>query len=753
MKRLVILLFLVCSTSYGQLQINELCSLNDVVLQSADDNYYDWLEIYNNSDKPVQLSNYYLTDDSKKLDMWNFDSQFLFPGEYTIVFASDIAEVITNEQHANFKLSSNGETVYLTDGTKIIDKVKFGKINEDYTYGRLEESSDILTYLATPTPGESNRNSGTIVTNRESGYYVSKFNLNLFAATGQKIYYTTNGDDPTTTSFEYKGAIDIKDEYAKYKYLDTPTTPPDTSGCYFAWKKVETVIPRCRVVSYRVLDDNGKLGKVQTKSYFFQNPHQFPVMSIITDNQNLFNYDTGIYVPGVNLDEENPCSTGNYKMRGDEWERPMSFSYFENEKLVTQQNGGMRLHGSGSRGASQKSLRFYARKNYGINKFSNDFFSDLDVNELNNFIVRATMSDHSMALIKDAVTMECVRGLNLEQTYIKPVVVYINGNYWGLHEIRNRFDEDYFAEKYDLDKDSVDIVAPVVFGEPWEEKYQNMKVVYDFIVANDLSLVENYEYIKQVYDVPQIIDYFIAETYFANTDWPGNNLQLWNSNADRKYKPLFYDLDAGWRDREKDMIEFATQMEHNDYPNPSSTNIIFSKLLSNDEFRQQFIDRALYLIDNEFTYEKIKPIIDKYVNIYRPELGRSIDRWHFPEGETWWSDVVFRDFYEFARLRGCYYKEHLVNHFDLDTNILCSITNVATTMTTSPIITPNPATNFISVSNVLSDYVTIYDIHGTELMKINSKDNNSLQIDIIGLAPSVYFIKMDNRVYKFIKIN
>lgn len=753
MKRLLILLFLVCSTSYGQLQINELCSSNDALLLSADGNYYDWLEIYNNSDKPVQLSNYYLTDDSKKIDMWNFDSQLLFPGEYTIVFASDDDVDIPGEIHANLKLSSNGETVYLTDGTKIIDKVKFGKINEDYTYGRLEESSDILTYLATPTPGESNRNSGTIVANRESGYYVSKFNLNLFAASGQKIYYTTNGDDPTTKSFEYKGAIDIKDEYAIYKYLDVPTTPVGALDCYFIWKKVETKIPRCRVVSYRVLDDNGELGKVQTKTYFFQNPHQLPVMSIVTDNQNLFNYDTGIYVPGVNLDEENPCSTGNYKMRGDEWERPMSFSYFENEKLVTEQNGGMRIHGSGSRDASQKSLRFYARKNYGINKFSNDFFTELDVDELDNFIVRGTMSDHSMALIKDAVTMESVRGLNLEQTYIKPIVVYINGNYWGMHEIRNRFDEDYFAEKYDLDKDSVDIVAPVVFGDPWEVKYQNMKVVYDFIVENDLSLAENYEYIKQVYDIPQIIDYYIAETYFVNTDWPGNNLQFWNSNSDRKYKPLFYDMDAGWRDREKDMIEFASQMEHNDYPNPSSTNVIFSKLLSNDEFRQQFIDRALYLIDNEFTYEKIKPIIDKYVNKYRPELGRNIDRWHFPESEIWWQEVLHKDFYEFARLRGCYYKQHLVKHFGLDSSLLCSLTSVATTSIATPSISPNPATNFILVNNVLSDYVTIYDIHGTELMKINSKDKTSLEINITRLAPSIYFVKTDNKVYKFVKIN
>ena len=177
MRTLFILLILFGYTSQAQLQINELCSDNDELLQSTNGQYYDWIEIYNNSDSPVQLSNYSLTDDKDELDMWNFDSAILGVGEYVIVFASDDDVVIPNEQHANFKISSSGETLYITDGQKIIDKVKFGKINEDYTYGRIEENSDLHTNLAKPTPGESNRNSGTIIANRESGYYASEFEL------------------------------------------------------------------------------------------------------------------------------------------------------------------------------------------------------------------------------------------------------------------------------------------------------------------------------------------------------------------------------------------------------------------------------------------------------------------------------------------------------------------------------------------------------------------------------------------------
>jgi CotH protein/type IX secretion system substrate protein len=439
-------------------------------------------------------------------------------------------------------------------------------------------------------------------------------------------------------------------------------------------------------------------------------------------------------------------------MRGDEWEKPMSFSYFENEKLISTNYGGMRIHGSGSRDAAQKSLRFYARKKYGVNKFPNVYLPELDIENFDNFILRATMSDHSMALIKDAISMKCVRGLKFEQTYINPVVVYINGNYWGLHEVRNRFDEEYLGEKYNLVEDSIDIVSPVVFGNPWEAKYKRMKIVYDYIVEHDLSIDENYKYIEELFDIPQMIDYYIAETYFVNTDWPGNNFLVWTSETNQKYKPLFYDLDAGWRDREKDMIEYATQMEHNDYPNPSSTNVIFSKLLSNDEFKQLFIERALYLIENEFSYEKLKPIIDKYINQYRTEISRNIDRWHFPESEQRWQEILFRDYYEFARLRGCYYKQHLVAHFNLDDDLLCSQTNINDNKNLYITLSPNPANDYLTIDNFDSEEVAIIDIHGQEIIKINSNYNKKVSIDISNLAPSVYFIKIKNAILKFVKI-
>ncbi len=738
---------------YAELTINELSSDNDEFLESTDGEYHDWIELYNSSDSELSLSGLYLTDDIDELDMWEFTLESVPAKSFVIVFCSDKDDVIGGEAHTNFKLTSKGETVYLTDGTSVLDSMKYGVINEDYSYGRLEEESEIKTNLTYPTPGESNSLSGTIIASRESGYYLADFDLELTAAEGVYIYYTTNGNVPTEDSELYSQSVRIADEYEEYEYLDTPTTPGEESDCAYTWKPVTEEVPRCRVISYRVKNKDGSWGRTHSKTFFFQNIHDMPVVSIITDNMGLFSQDTGIYVPGINWNENDPCNSGNYKQRGRDWERAGTFSFFKDEKLIVEYNAGIRIHGSGSRGSAQKGLRLYARKEYGINKFENKFLPDAEVEEFDNFLIRGTMNDFSHTMMKDAVSMESIRKLNLTQNYVQPVMLYVNGVYWGIQEIRNRFDEDYLAELSGADKDSIRIVAPVVFGAPWQHQYKEMKVVYDFIVEKDLTDSDNYNYVASKYDIPQLIDYMIAETYFVNTDWPGNNLIFWKESYDAKYKPLFYDLDAGWRDREKDMIEFFTQQEHNDYPNPSSTTVIFYKLLENESFSTQFVDRALELIDGELSFQNTEPIIQKYTQNYGAELSNNIARWSFPRDEQNWEYRRFYDIYEFARLRSCFYKEHLVKYFDLDPNILCAKTTVCCSDENENNLYPNPAGDFIHLElNRKPGRLSIMNLDGYEMMSIENYISGG-KIDISELNSGVYIISVDNNLFKFLKIN
>jgi len=736
----------------AELTINELSSKNDEYVVSIDGEYHDWIEFYNSSDSELSLSGLYLTDDIDELDMWEFLIESVPAKSFLVVFCSDKDDVIGGEAHTNFKLSSDGETVYLTDGTSILDSMEFGTINEDYSYGRLDEESKIKTNLTYPTPFKSNSLSGTIIADRESGYYLSDFDLELIAADGAEIYYTTNGDVPTDDSELYSESVRIADEYEEYEYLDTPTTPGEVSDCAYSWKPVTEEVPRCRVISYRAKNEDGSWGRTHSKSFFFQNNHNLPVVSIVTDNMCLFSQDTGIYVPGIHWDKNDPCNSGNYHQRGRDWERAGFFSFFKEEKLVAEFNSGIRIHGSGSRGSAQKGLRLYARKEYGIDKFENKFLPEIEVKEFDNFLIRGTMNDFSHTLMKDAVTMEAVKNLNLTQNYVQPILLYINGIYWGVQEIRNRFDEAYLADLSGADKDSIRIVAPVVFGNPWQQQYKEMKVVYDFIVEKDLTINTNYDYIASKYDIPQLIDYLIAETYFANTDWPGNNLIFWKESYDAKYKPLFYDLDAGWKDRELDMIDFFTQQNHNDYPNPSSTTVIFYKLLENVVFRTLFVERALDLVDGEFSFQNIEPIIEKFTKKYGAELSNNIDRWSFPRDRQNWEYRRFYDIYEFARLRSCFYKEHLVNYFNLDSNLLCIATSVDYTFNYSDELFPNPAKTHIQLdADKTIGELTIINVSG-KIVKTIEQYSPSDKINIEELSSGLYFVRFDNRLFKFVKI-
>jgi len=736
--------------AFTQLIINELSSKNDEFLVSADGEYHDWIELYNSSDSELSLSGLYLTDDIDEPGMWEFNVKSVPAESFLVLFCSDKDDVIGGEAHTNFKLTSKGETVYLTDGTSILDSMEFGTINEDYSYGRLDESSDIKTHLAIPTPNKTNRNSGTILPSKESGFYKSEFELEFTVAEGAKIYYTTNGDDPTAESEIYKSKIEIKDEYEEYEYLNLPTAAPDSVNCRMNFHIPESEIPRCKVISYCVIDSHGKRSKVYRQSFFFHNNHSLPVASIITDNRNLFSQDSGIFVPGDKYEEEIPCWTGNYFQKG--WEKPATITFFENENKTLEEYIGLQIHGETTRTSPQKSLRISARKEYGVNKLENVFFEDAQVEEFNSLVLRTTMACMSHTLMKDALTLSCIQNLDHEKTYVKPTVVYINGNYWGISELRNRLDEDYLSDKYQIDEDSINIVSVDNRDKKRHGSYDEFREIYEFVVDNDISKDENYETVESYLDIDNFIDYYLAEMYFANYDWPGSNYLIWNGRGKhKKYKNLFFDIDAGWENPDFDMFEHTNELESNSWPNPRSKNIFQQSLFSNNRFRNKFIYRALVLLESDFRYETVKNRIDTFVATYGSEIDNYIHRFGFPENKEVWMTNVEESLINFARERECYFRKNMKDFFDLSDDILCVGSNVENSINAPTTITPNPATTTITIDNIDSDYVTIFNILGAEIMNIESKNNSQLTIDISNIPPSLYLIRINNRTVKFIK--
>jgi hypothetical protein len=753
MTRLTILiasLMLIYTPALTQIIINELSSKNDEYLKSSDGEFHDWVELYNSSSLETSLKDYYLSDDIEELDKWRFPNISIPSNEYLIIFCSDKDNIIDGELHTNFKLTSDGETIYLTNGQSILDSMKFGKINEDYSYGRLEESSNVKTNLAIPTPGRSNRISGTIIPSKESGFYQNEFDLELKTAEGLKIYYTTNGDDPTIESQQYVGKIEIKDEYDEYEYLSYPTAAPDSVNCRMNFYIPETDIPRCSIISYCVIDDVGNRSKIYRQSFFFHNNHSLPIASIITDNRNLFSQDSGIFVPGDNYEEDIPCWTGNYFQRG--WEKSATITYFEEGNNKLEEDIGLQIHGETTRTSPQKSLRISARKEYGVNKLKNVFFDDAPVDEFNSLVLRSTMACMSHTLFKDALTLSCINNLDHEKTYVKPTVVYINGNYWGLSELRNRLDEDYLSDKYDIREDSINIVSLDNIDEKRHGSYDEFRDIYNFVVDNDLSDDENYKVVESYLNIDNFIDYYLAEMYFANYDWPGSNYLIWNGAGEqKKYENLFFDIDAGWEVPEYDMFEHTNELERQKWPNPRSKNIFQQSLFSNSTFRNKFIYRALILLETEFSFETVKSKIDSFLVIYGSEIDNYIERFGFPENRNVWMNNIEEDLINFARERECYFRKNMKEFFDLSDDLLCVGTTVESNFNRPPTISPNPASTNIRIENITSNNIRIYDIHGREMLVIDCENESSLEVNISNFSPSIYFIKMSDGVFKFIK--
>lgn len=227
----------------------------------------------------------------------------------------------------------------------------------------------------------------------------------------------------------------------------------------------------------------------------------YSVFSIQSDSESFFDFDTGLFVPGVNFNENNSQWTGNYFQRGSEWERDVEIEYFDAGVSQWSQRTGLRIHGGKTRNAPQKSLRLYARAGLGAAKFNYPFFDTKSKSIFDKLLLRAHFGGWNRTVIKDEVSAYIVRDLDFESQHAKPCVVFINGEYWGLYAIRDYFDSNYIEEEYEVEKDSVDILLNGSGNRPGQDEDwgivegDNLHYIalMDFLDNNDLSLAANYD--------------------------------------------------------------------------------------------------------------------------------------------------------------------------------------------------------------------------------------------------------------------
>jgi len=522
-----------------------------------------------------------------------------------------------------------------------------------------DESSVKLSNVKRAFAVQYNNN---LVFSHESGFFYEGFSLEITSTTSSadSIYYTLDGSIPTHKSNKYIEQISVE-------------APQDSS------LSLKSYLIRARSFS-----DTIPSSKIVSKSYLVYRNHSeqysMPVISLITDPGNFFDYDTGIYVDGVHLDPSNPTWTGNCFMTGIEWERDVRIQYFTTSgEMVLDQDAGVRIHGGIMRNVAQKSLRLYAREEYGHSTFDYQLLPQKRKKEYKRFILRSSYGCWNNTIIKDPLSASLARGLRFETQDYRPVIVLLNGEYWGIHAIRDYLGIFHFSDKYHVNRDSVNIAANDYVFEGSSSKYSEVDQILD---SMDMTDPQSMQEIALRMDLNSLINYYNTEIYLNNYDWPGGNRRWWNSSEydNGKIRWIFYDLDAAFTGRgpvSHDKLQEAT-VPSSGWPNPPSSTKLLSSLLKNKQFQDEFITRAAYLMNYYLHADTIIPAINRMKAEYASEMHDHLERWSFGSYANWERNIESA-LISFARDRREYVNQHYISKFGL------SGTSELTTQVNSPL--------------------------------------------------------------------
>lgn len=638
------LLFTIHITAFSQdLVLNEVMYSNKQTIRDSYGETPDWIEIYNTSDESIQLQHYALQDGSGKKKTWKFPHSTIEPHQYLLVFASGKNIQLAKEIHTDFKLGSMKEALYLLKHSDIIDSIEIQCVPTDASIGYMQDGIGAKKILQ-PSPGFSNNNSqtidiqftpNTITSSSQSGFYSKEFKLTLHSTNPDAtVYYTLNGEEPTDESAIYSNNIDICSRtHEENVYANIRTAEK-------MWKKPTSLISKAtvlRAVSY----SHGCISSNQIQQTFFivdsaRNPYSVPVVSIITNPDNLFDKDNGIYVKG---------KYNNYMNRGNAWEREGYLELFDTSgQILLSQGIDMRIHGDASRTAPQKSLRLYAHEKYGTSEFAYPIFSSKPhINSYKTLILRC-VRDWTQSIFKDDLCQDIVKNLNMDFAATQPVIVFLDGEYWGIHSLREYQDEHYLQRNFAPNDSLFHIIS-----YPYENDYslpnstrQEYETCVDFIRNHNLKEPDNYNTACSMIDVNNLIDYFIVQSYFANVDFPHKNLKMWKSaqNDSALWRYLFFDCDWCMVRTQYNFTDEYTHTDEEFYEYPEWSTEILRNFFENKSFRNSFVQRFYYLLQHDLSPETVIDKINTYEQMFEPLIPEHTSRWHLPSDTRMWQYKV-----------------------------------------------------------------------------------------------------------------
>lgn len=716
---------------------NEFMSSNAVTIADEDGDFSDWIEIYYNGAKPISLSGYGLSDDEDEPFRWIFPEIMVHPEEFLFIWASGKNRTVPgNPLHTNFSIKAEGEKLFLThpNGTLIAESPSI-ELASDLSFGHIPDGSENWFFFSEPTPGVSNSTQGYSeilsppVFSNAGGFYYDAFELVLSHPDPEVIIiYTTDGSAPDTANLN-GSAFSYKNNYPEnpgdpfgefytgaiqsYVFIDSiavidRSAQPDSlthiSTTFHYNPYYFPVNPVFKGATIRAAAfKTGALPSIIATNTFFicesgRNRYSLPVVTISTNKNDLFDYEDGIYTAGTDYDTwrtENPeaphnwQTQANFHRKGNEWEKRSHFEYFDinsSSPSLTQEIG-IRIHGNEARRRPMKSLRLYACDAYGESYFNNQFFTNVSDTSFKRLILRNSGQDYYQTLFRDAMIQTIYEDLNFDTQASSPIILFINGEYWGIHNIRERYDKYYLQRVYGVDPDNLDYITNL--NEISEGDMVHYNETINYIAENGLADEEHYQYIQTRIDVDNFRDYQIANIYADNHDWPGNNLDYWRLRTNKYNPDAPYGQDGRWRWMMYDMdfgfglfgvdtalahntLAFAAAVNGPDYPNPEWATFLLRSFLENEFFKISFINRFADLLNTALRPNHVLSIIDECQQTIEPEIPEHILRWKNLYHINHWHDNI-EVLRVFANLRPDYQRQHILEYFQLAGIYTCTV--------------------------------------------------------------------------------
>ncbi|MFC1550283.1 lamin tail domain-containing protein [Candidatus Neomarinimicrobiota bacterium] len=652
---------------YGQgVYINEFLASN--VTTNPDivdfDDYSDWIELYNSENSAIDLSGYYLTDDLSNPTKWRIpDGTFIgskgfirfwadgmdeIPGSVHIRPVEPFNSFTTTSYHLNFRLSRGGEELGLVNPDEvIIDAVEFGLQIPDVSFGRKPDGEANWFLFGEPTPGESNTTQGTLNPEFSStpefsiagGFYNGSQSIILSSSSpNAEIYYTVDGSKPMSNSPQYS----------------TPLTISNNS-----------------VLRSRIYEDGKLPGPIITQSYFIDENLTLPVLSIAVYPETFWDQDIGIY---------------QHSYKG--MEVPINLEYFEsNGTLAFSAPAGIRISGQGSYLYPQKPFTISTKDRFGAGSMDYQIFPDRELSQFTDIYLRNSGTpDNRHTLFRDALQHTImINQMDLDCQAYQPALTFINGQYWGIYNIREKENASYLAAHHKIDPTNIDYLeydfsrTPVVI----EGDLTDYLALLDFFENNSLVSTENYNYIKSQIHIDEYINYQIAEIYCDNINWLNTNVRWWREKTKHsKWRWILVDMDWGFgtvfpnftSSYETNSLLLATSAPGTRSAAEPWTTLIFRKLLENSDFRDEFIQRFAGYLNTTFASERVVGIVDSLQNYIGTEMPRHIDRWKNDPSQIW-DDPPIPNIYawnsnveimrEFAENRTNLQWDHIIDFFSL----------------------------------------------------------------------------------------